>query len=102
MADRRDAPRPPAAPPGPADPWPPSQAGIVKNFLIWVSGAQPDLIEQAPGDRAKYQGIGGAVLTTATLASVSMYFALEMAVRAPWWGALFIALIWFCAILNLD
>jgi hypothetical protein len=74
----------------------------VKNFLIWISGAQTDLLDQAPGDRAKYQGIGGAVLTTATLASVSMFFALRMAVRAPWWGALFIAAIWFCAILNLD
>ncbi|MEO5875781.1 MAG: DUF4407 domain-containing protein [Streptosporangiaceae bacterium] len=74
----------------------------MRNFLIWISGVQPDLLEQAPADRAKYQGIGGAVLTTATLAAISMYFALQMAVRAPWWGALFISIVWFGAILNLD
>ncbi|WP_157963983.1 DUF4407 domain-containing protein [Actinocorallia populi] len=73
-----------------------------RHPLIWLSGAQPALLEQAPGDRAKYQGIGGAVLTTATLAGVSMFFALEMALRAPWYAALPISLVWFLAILNLD
>ncbi|GAB3678313.1 hypothetical protein GCM10027589_48630 [Actinocorallia lasiicapitis] len=70
--------------------------------LVWLSGAQADVLERAPGDRAKYQGIGGAVATTATLAAVSMFFALRMAVDAPWWGALPVAVIWFFAILNLD
>ncbi len=70
--------------------------------LIWLSGAQPAILDEAPGDRAKYQGIGGAVLTTATLAGVSMFFALQMALRAPWYAALPISLVWFLAILNLD
>ena len=73
-----------------------------RHPLIWLSGAQPALLDRTPGDRAKYQGIGGAVLTTATLAGVSMFFALQMALRAPWYAALPISLVWFLAILNLD
>ncbi|MEO3786954.1 DUF4407 domain-containing protein [Actinocorallia sp. B10E7] len=73
-----------------------------RHPLIWLSGAQPAILERTPGDRAKYQGIGGAVLTTATLAGVSMFFALQMALRAPWYAALPISLVWFLAILNLD
>jgi len=75
---------------------------LKRHPLIWLSGAQPAILEQAPGDRARYQGIGGAVLTTATLAGVSMFFALQMALRAPWYAALPVSLVWFLAILNLD
>lgn len=80
----------------------PGPARKRRSFLIWLSGADPDILRQAPTDRPKYQGMGGAVLTTATLASFSMFFAMRMAVSAPVWGALIIAAVWFGAILNLD
>ncbi|PRX66982.1 uncharacterized protein DUF4407 [Nonomuraea fuscirosea] len=46
--------------------------------------------------------MGGAVLTTATLAGVSMFFALSMALNAAPATAGFVSMVWFLAILNLD
>ncbi|WP_158587837.1 DUF4407 domain-containing protein [Actinomadura logoneensis] len=74
----------------------------MKNVLIWLSGADPDILRRATTDRAKYVGIGGAVLTTASLASVSMFFALRMAVGASVWAAVPLSAMWFLVILNLD
>ncbi|MBO2454413.1 DUF4407 domain-containing protein [Actinomadura barringtoniae] len=74
----------------------------MKNPLIWLSGADPEILRHASTDRAKYIGIGGAVLTTATLATVSMFFALRMAVGAAVWAAILLSLVWFLIILNLD
>ncbi|MFC5187682.1 DUF4407 domain-containing protein [Actinomadura harenae] len=74
----------------------------MKNVLVWLSGADPDILRRASTDRAKYVGIGGAVLTTATLASVSMFFALRMAVGASVWAAVPLSMMWFLVILNLD
>ncbi|MFC4908610.1 DUF4407 domain-containing protein [Actinomadura gamaensis] len=74
----------------------------MKNVLVWLSGADPEILRRATTDRAKYVGIGGAVLTTATLASVSMFFALRMAVGAAVWAAVLLAMMWFLVILNLD
>ncbi|WP_026412530.1 DUF4407 domain-containing protein [Actinomadura oligospora] len=74
----------------------------MKNVLVWLSGADPDILRRATTDRAKYIGIGGAVLTTASLASVSMFFALRMAVGASVWAAVPLSMLWFLVILNLD
>lgn len=72
------------------------------SFLIWLSGADTGILRLAPSERTKYQGMGGAVLTTALLASLAMFFAMRMAVKASIPAALVISLIWFWAILNLD
>ncbi|MEU7830564.1 DUF4407 domain-containing protein [Nonomuraea sp. NPDC049129] len=73
-----------------------------RSFLIWLSGADPYILDQTPSDRPKYQGMGGAVLTTATLAGVSMFFALSMALNASIAAAGLVSVVWFLAILNLD
>ncbi|WP_157963969.1 DUF4407 domain-containing protein [Actinocorallia populi] len=72
------------------------------SFLIWLSGANTEILRLAPSERPKYQGMGGAVLTTALLASLAMFFAMQMAVKASFLGALVVSLVWFWAILNLD
>ncbi|MFC5748406.1 DUF4407 domain-containing protein [Actinomadura rugatobispora] len=74
----------------------------MKNPLIWLSGADPQILRNASTDRAKYIGIGGAVLTTAGLATLSMFFAMRMAMGAPVWAAILLSLVWFLVILNLD
>ncbi|XVQ10496.1 DUF4407 domain-containing protein [Spirillospora sp. CA-255316] len=74
----------------------------MKNPLIWLSGADPQILKNASTDRAKYIGIGGAVLTTAGLATLSMFFAMRMAMGAPVWAAVLLSLVWFLVILNLD
>jgi hypothetical protein len=73
-----------------------------RSFLIWLSGAYPYVLNQVPADRPKYQGMGGAVLTTAALAGLSMFFAVTMALSASAAAAVFVAVVWFLAILNLD
>ncbi|WP_084550569.1 DUF4407 domain-containing protein [Actinomadura rifamycini] len=72
------------------------------SVLIWLSGAQPEILRQCPTERAKYQGIGAAVLITAGMAAVSMAFALSMAVKAPLPVALVFAALWGVAIMLLD
>ncbi|MEV4362725.1 DUF4407 domain-containing protein [Nonomuraea sp. NPDC049625] len=76
--------------------------GNRRSFLIWLSGAYPYVLNQVPADRPKYQGMGGAVLTTAALAGLSMFFAMTMALSASAAAAVFVAAVWFLAILNLD
>uniref|UniRef100_UPI00104152CA DUF4407 domain-containing protein n=1 Tax=Actinomadura roseirufa TaxID=2094049 RepID=UPI00104152CA len=70
--------------------------------LIWLSGARPEILEQCPSERGKYQGIGAAVLITAVMAGVSMAFALSMAVKAPLVFALVFAVMWGLGIMMLD
>lgn len=71
-------------------------------FLIWLSGANKEVLDLTPSDRPKFQGMGGAVLTTALLAGLSMFFAVRMTVTESTAGALVVSLVWFGAILNLD
>ena len=72
------------------------------NLLIWLSGAQPDILAEFEHDRAKYIGIGSAVLITSTMAAVSMSFALHMALNANLALAIPFALAWGLAIMSLD
>jgi len=74
----------------------------VGNLLIWLSGAQPDILAEFKHDRAKYIGIGSAVLITSTMAAVSMSFALHMALNANLFLAIPFALAWGLAIMSLD
>jgi hypothetical protein len=72
------------------------------SFLIWLSGARPDILELSDVDRAKYSGMGSAVLITATMAGISMEFALHSALRAPLPAAIILAFAWGLAIMSLD
>ena len=51
----------------------------MRKFLIALSGARSEILERCPSERGKFEGIGGAVLTTGVLATVSMAFALYSA-----------------------
>lgn len=72
------------------------------NFLIWLSGAQRDILDRCRTDRAKYVGVGSAVLFTSTMAAVSMSFALHIALKASLPVAIPFAAAWGIAILGLD
>jgi hypothetical protein len=74
----------------------------VGSLLIWLSGARPDILRQFPAQRGKYLGVGSAILITASIAAVSMTFALHTALRAPLYLAIPAALAWGLAILTLD
>ena len=72
------------------------------RFLIWLSGAQRDILDRCRTDRAKYIGVGSAVLVTSSMAAVSMAFALHIALKASLPVAIPFALAWGLAILSLD
>lgn len=51
----------------------------MRTLLITLSGARPEILKLCPTEQGKFEGIGGAVLTTSVLAVVSMTFALNSA-----------------------
>lgn len=74
----------------------------MRQPLIWLSGARQEILADCPSERPKYTGIGAAILITASIAAVSLTFALVTALKAPLWAALPFAFAWGLAILSLD
>lgn len=73
------------------------------RLLLALSGADREfLLREAPRDRLKYEGIGGAVLLTAAMAAVSSGIALRMALDLPVPLAVLAGLLWGTGILGLD
>jgi Domain of unknown function (DUF4407) len=72
------------------------------NPLIWLSGAEPEILANFKHDRPKYIGTGGAVLFTSCIAAMSMAFAVHMALKAPVATAILCGLAWGTGILSLD
>ncbi|MEV4180366.1 DUF4407 domain-containing protein [Streptosporangium canum] len=70
--------------------------------LVALSGARPEVLRTCPTERGKFEGIGGAVLTTSVLAFVSMTFALNSTLGVNLVLAVATALLWGLAILSLD
>jgi hypothetical protein len=75
----------------------------MKSPLIWLSGADPEILRTCPhGEHVRYLGLGGAVLTTSIMAALSCGFALHMAMRLPLAACVVLAIAWGLAIMNLD
>ncbi len=72
------------------------------RFLWWCAGADKDILKYSSyADHVKYVGIGGIVLATGILASLSMFFAINYifenaAIAIP------VGLLWGAIIFNLD
>ncbi|MFG2073796.1 DUF4407 domain-containing protein [Nonomuraea maritima] len=78
---------------------------MIGNWLIILSGARQDVLKELgkqDGERARFIGLGGAILTTACLAALAMMFALTSAVKTPLPLAIAIGLAWGVVILGLD
>lgn len=74
----------------------------MRDFLISLSGARPDVLAQCPSERTKFEGVGGAVLTTSVLATLSMWFALYSALGVNPFLAVPVAIVWGLVIMSLD
>jgi uncharacterized protein DUF4407 len=74
----------------------------MRGFLITLSGARPEILEKCETERGKFEGIGGAVLTTSVLATASMWFALTTALGINGIVAVLPAVAWGLAIMSLD
>jgi uncharacterized protein DUF4407 len=72
-----------------------------KKFLWWCAGAHQDLLKQFPSEHAKYSGLGGVLLATLVLASISAGYAVYT-VFGSWLWTLAFAMIWGLIIFNFD
>jgi len=72
------------------------------RFLIALSGAVPEIVDMVPGERVKFQSQGSAILITAVMAVVSMWFALASAMGVNGILAVPVALLWGLVILGID
>ena len=72
------------------------------QFLITLSGARPDILALCPSERIKFQSLGWAILITAGMAVVSMWFALTSAMGVAAYFALPLALLWGLVIMGID
>jgi hypothetical protein len=76
-----------------------------RRFLWWCAGVVPEVLRMYPTERAKYEGIGGAVLTTGVLAFFSGFYAIYTTLASGSYAVLtsiIFGLLWGVAIFNLD
>src|SRR3954468_20671662 len=76
--------------------------GRIGGGLAVLAGARPDVLEAAPGARARFLALGGVLLSTGGLAVLSAAFAVHMALGVWWPLALLVGLGWGAVIVNLD
>lgn len=72
-----------------------------EKFLLICSGSNLKLLEKSPTEINKHAGIGGVILFTAILASLSSGYALY-SVFDNYWAAIGFGLLWGLMIFNLD
>lgn len=73
----------------------------IGNFFIFCSGADKDILELCPTERAKYQGIGATIFFTAVLATFSGGYAIHFVFQNLAFSIPF-GLLWGVIIFNLD
>jgi hypothetical protein len=71
------------------------------KFLWWCAGAHQELLKQHPAEQTKYSGLGGVILATFVLASLSAGYAIH-SVFNNWVLTLCFAVIWGLIIFNFD
>lgn len=75
------------------------------RFLWWSAGVVPDTLRAYPAEKAKYEGIGGAVLATGVLAFFSGFYALYSTLASGPYGVIvsvLFGIVWALTIFNLD
>ena len=71
------------------------------NFLWWCAGAHQKLLKQFPSEHTKYAGLGGVLLATFVLATLSSGYAVY-SVFGNWMWTIGFALVWGLIIFNFD
>lgn len=71
------------------------------NFLWWCAGAHQQLLKPLPSEHTKYAGLGGVLLATFVLATLSAGYAVY-SVFGNWVWTIAFALIWGLIIFNFD
>ncbi|WP_418510959.1 DUF4407 domain-containing protein [Corallibacter sp.] len=73
----------------------------IYKFFLWSSGADLEILKQAPTDNSKYFGIGGTIVFTALMASFAGGYAFFTAFKSSILS-IFFGLFWGALIFNLD
>jgi hypothetical protein len=71
------------------------------KFLWWCAGAHQQLLKAYPSESARYSGLGGVILATFVLASLSAGYAVYSVFGNIMWTIIF-AIIWGLIIFNFD
>ncbi len=71
------------------------------NFFWWCAGAHQKLLKEYPSEHNKYAGLGGVLLATFVLATLSAGYAVH-SVFHNWWWTMGFAIIWGLIIFNFD
>lgn len=74
----------------------------IRRVLLRLSGVDRDVLVRCPAEETKFLCMGGAVLTTAGLASVAMGYALHVGLHLPWILAMLGAPLWGFAMANAE
>lgn len=74
----------------------------VPDTLVRLGGGDQAAMELVPSARAAFIQIAVALLVTASMATVSMWFALHDALHVHWLGAALVAPFWGVVILGMD
>jgi hypothetical protein len=72
------------------------------NLLISLSGARPEILDQCPTERLRFQSLGWALLITSGIAALSMWFALASVLGLNPVLAFVVAIFWGLVILGID
>jgi len=72
-----------------------------RHFLWWCAGAYQDILKDCPSEQSKYAGLGGVILATFVLASLSAGWAVYSVFNNTFWAVGF-ALVWGLIIFNFD
>lgn len=75
----------------------------MKHPMLWLAGADEEVLAQCPErERTKQVGVGGTVLTTAVLAVLAATYVVHARLGAPLAVSILVGLGWGAAIMNLD
>jgi Domain of unknown function (DUF4407) len=74
----------------------------LSNLLARLGGGDPAVLEAVPQDRKRFTQMGGVLLTTAGVGTLSMSFALHDGIKAPLVPSVVLGVLWGVIILNLD
>lgn len=72
-----------------------------KNFLWWCAGTHQKLLKEFQSEHSKYSGLGGVLLATFVLATISAGYAVH-SVFGNWLWTIGFAIIWGLIIFNFD
>jgi hypothetical protein len=74
----------------------------IGDSLAWLGGADKDLLAEVPQERSRFVQMALVLLTTSSIAMVSMIFAMNDGVKVPLLVAILVGIFWGFVILNLD